>query len=237
MFRHHIGRRSASQQVGPAGLAATGLTGQLDDQRRGATGQLAQRIGHLGQLAKAVEAAGPAAQLPWRLRPAQHQQRQHRPTTIGQLQHLVGHLTELLPSLSGAGIHPTNQRAISQGVERAGNLACVERHDRVAPRALVGGRHQRVERQRVGGGNGQLFLHQASQHPEFDGSERRRDLAGRRFAAHQVVAHVGDPASLAAVGSPPLPRNARARPHASAASSGRWLAPSGSWANAWSAPG
>jgi hypothetical protein len=175
-----VDRDLAGEQVRDAAILLAGLAREPDREGLVARSQRVDRGVDLLQGREGVQSLGPGPQLAHRLRPAQHQDREHGDLGRLQPQHLVEHVAVLGRAVARA-VHDPREPLLAQGRERIGRGAVVVVHHGRAVRRLVARRHHGVERERVGVRDGQLLLDQAAGHAQpLRASAAPAHLAGAR---------------------------------------------------------
>src|SRR5262249_11647850 len=126
-----------------------------------------KRLLELTAVTEPPEPLGPRLQLARRLRPAQHQHREHGDLGLPKAERLVEEMAEL----DGAAAPPAREprpAAARQAVERRADRRLVVLDDRVAVGRLVAREPERVQRQRVDVRGRALLLDQAAEDADLD---------------------------------------------------------------------
>ena len=138
------------------------------------------------RVGEAVQALGALEQLARGLRPAQHHHGQHRLLLGPDLQRLVEQVAELGRAAAVVAGQPREAPA-AEAVERVADRLLVVGDHRLAVGALVAGRAQRVQGQRIGVGRRALLLEQAARgRAALRGSGHARRAAYARCGWHAV---------------------------------------------------
>ena len=170
------GAGGLAKKVGEAGLAAPGLTAELDDERcgtarvawrtrlRGAGGEAIERCLDGGKIVEGEEAIGPGAEFAGSLRATQEEQAEESSLVAAEVEHGAG---AVLIFRDAGIVHGVNEFAGLEAVERLADLALVKVDHGVAAGALIGGVDEGVEREGEELGGGDLFFDEAAENTQL----------------------------------------------------------------------
>jgi hypothetical protein len=140
-------------------------------------GEGGERFLDLGERIETEEAFAARAQFADGLRAAQHQHAEQCDLG-GREEDGVGEGVLVFRDAAFRAVVNRREPLGAQAIEGAGNLAVVERRDRVAVGELVAGVGEGVERERIILGRREGFFDEGAEDADFGGGKRRRGIHG-----------------------------------------------------------